>query len=286
VTSEPRFKNLNARSITDFSSQLEGWEASGFSADLNGAVWLLARRAGGKPGQLVLRNKGGHLQRLELPEEKPRAWSFAQPFQKGVLLVGSRGEQNALSVDWDGRERARWSAGDGIEDLRTTPDGTVWVSYFDEGVFGGGVGGPGLVAFTPGGEQRFAYDASAAGTDSISDAYALDVVGNDDVWLYFYNEFPIVRVHQGRYQVWRMKQPIAGAKGLAVRDGRALLLGSYDDHGSASVVELGARGIATVRERRDIVDESGRKFERSVARGVGDKLYLFAGAKAYLVTGW
>jgi hypothetical protein len=51
-----------------------------------------------------------------------------------------------------------FTIGDGVQDVRTTPGGDVWVSYFDEGVFGNyrwsppgpePIGAPGLVAFDP-----------------------------------------------------------------------------------------------------------------------------------------
>jgi hypothetical protein len=60
-----------------------------------------------------------------------------------VLLVGARchwrsegAERNAVALDWSGRELGRFTLGDGIQDLRVTRDGTIWASYFDEGVIG------------------------------------------------------------------------------------------------------------------------------------------------------
>jgi hypothetical protein len=147
--------------------------------------------------------------------------------------------------------------------VRTTPDGTVWVSYFDESACVGAT--PGLATFSAEGQRRFAYEPKVAGTDWICDAYALNVAGNDDAWLYFYNEFPIVRVHQGRYQVWRTKKPVAGARGLAVAPERALLYRTYDDHASACVLELGAKGVASAREPHQVVDERGAPLEAEVA---------------------
>jgi hypothetical protein len=109
----------------------------------------------------------------------------------GVLLVGARCrwtadsvERNAVVYDWDGREVRRFTLGDGIADVRTTSDGTIWASYFDEGIFGNHgwnhpgptpIGAPGLVAFDQQGDARWSYDAKKARTDSICDAYALNV---------------------------------------------------------------------------------------------------------------
>jgi hypothetical protein len=49
------------------------------------------------------------------------------------------------------------------------------------------IGAAGLVAFSKRGKVRFPYDAAAAGTDSICDAYAMNVAGNGEVWVHFYN---------------------------------------------------------------------------------------------------
>jgi hypothetical protein len=161
----------------------------------------------------ILAWHNGRLRKLELGQE-PLVLSYIQPMRAGLLLVSARCdwsprqiEKNALILGWDGKRRRRLSLGDGIEDVRTTPEGTIWVSYFDEGVVGNRgwnhpgpapIGATGLVAFDRKGSVRWSYDARRAGTDSIVDVYALNVRGADDVWLYFYTEFSIVHVTAGR----------------------------------------------------------------------------------------
>jgi hypothetical protein len=61
----------------------------------------------------------------------------------GVLLVGARcrwrdgaAESNAATYDAEGELLREGVLGDGIEDVQTTPSGEIWVSYFDEGVYG------------------------------------------------------------------------------------------------------------------------------------------------------
>ncbi len=80
---------------------------------------------------LVLRWQAGELPTLALSGEQT-AFHFVQPPPDGILLAGARCrwspdgvEKNALALDWDGRELERWTLGDGIADLRTTPDGTI-----------------------------------------------------------------------------------------------------------------------------------------------------------------
>ena len=67
------------------------------------------------------------------------------------LVVGARcrwaesgPELNALAIDQNGRIYRRGCLGDGIQHLQVAGDGTIWVGYFDEGVFGNmGWGSPG-----------------------------------------------------------------------------------------------------------------------------------------------
>jgi hypothetical protein len=71
-----------------------------------------------------------------------------------ILVVATRANRNADgSHDLNGRVfgadgelRREFLLGDGIADVQTTADGQVWVSYFDEGIYGnlgwGGRDGP------------------------------------------------------------------------------------------------------------------------------------------------
>ena len=57
-----------------------------------------------------------------------------QPFEGGWLLGERRGGRATL-YDVHGAVRSTLDLGDASEDLQTTPDGRIWISYFDEGVF-------------------------------------------------------------------------------------------------------------------------------------------------------
>lgn len=126
-----------------------------------------------------------------------------QPLPDGeILLVGTRAERrpdgshdlNASVLGPDGMRRREFLLGDGIEDVQTTADGRIWVSYFDEGVFGnfgwgepGGpapIGAPGLVRWLSDGTVDWSYEAPP-GLEEIADCYALNVAG-DAVWACYY----------------------------------------------------------------------------------------------------
>ena len=69
--------------------------------------------------------------------------------------------------------------GDASKHLQTTPEGQIWVGYFDEGVYGGGIGSEGLVCFDSNGTSIFKYAefAKQHGLPFIDDCYTLNVVG-------------------------------------------------------------------------------------------------------------
>ena len=47
--------------------------------------------------------------------------------------------------------------GDASKHVQATPDGHIWVGYFDEAVYGGGIGSEGLVCFDSNGTSIFNY---------------------------------------------------------------------------------------------------------------------------------
>ena len=99
------------------------------------------------------------------------------------------------------------------------------MSYFDEGVFGGGLGPQGLICFDGGGTPIFQYRefAERNGLPPIDDCYAMNVAANGDVWLNYYSNFPLVHLRDfALEQVW----PNFGAmgNGFALRQGSAFYL--------------------------------------------------------------
>lgn len=127
-----------------------------------------------------------------------------QRFESGWLLGDGRGG-HATIHDANGALRSRVELGDAIESIQTVVDGRIWVSYFDEGVFGGGIGRQGLVCFDSSGKHLFKYADFAEHNDlpMICDCYALNVDANGAVWLNYYTDFPLVRVNEYKLdKVW------------------------------------------------------------------------------------
>jgi hypothetical protein len=146
------------------------------------------------------------------------------------------------------------------------------------------IGAPGLVAFDEFGESRWTYDHEVAGTDSICDAYALNVGGPDDVWVYFYTEFSIVHFSRGRYRVWRLGE--GGARAMAVNESRLLLFGDYKRRGLVRIVEMEPKGSARVTGKGALVDPEGGEFDTAAAIGVGKSLFLFRDRRVFVADAW
>jgi hypothetical protein len=84
------------------------------------------------------------------------------------LLVSARcqyrdegADKNGRLYHVDGRFLRGMTLGDGIQDVAVTPDGLIWTSYFDEGVFGNfdwsePLGSSGLIAWRPDGTVAYA----------------------------------------------------------------------------------------------------------------------------------
>lgn len=145
-----------------------------------------------------------------------------QPFESGWLLGERRNGQTTV-YDAHGAVRSVVDLGDAIEDLQTTPDGRIWVSYFDEGVSGRGVGRQGLICFDVAGRHIFEYAdfAEQNALPMICDCYALNVDQTGDVWLNYYTDFPLVRLHNYKVdEVWHGFGTLGNA--FAVRDNRVI----------------------------------------------------------------
>ncbi len=213
---------------------------------------------------------------IDLPETSENFHEI-QPLGEGEwLLVRGRadddGDRNAHIHDGSGRHLRSFHAGDGIQDVQTTEDGRIWVSYFDEGVFGGTkLGRSGLVCLDDRGRCGFDY-ATLVGDDvpSIADCYALNVCSDREVWLCYYTGFPLVRLLDGKPEgVW-LKQPVSGSPGFAVSGELILFAGGYERKDELFLVQPGNMRNKTIIP----VDDRGKPVKRFAAHGRGDRLFL------------
>ncbi|GAA1299891.1 hypothetical protein Psi02_77280 [Planotetraspora silvatica] len=220
------------------------------------------------------------------------AYPHVQPMPDGgVLLVGARcrwrdgaAESNAAVYDAEGQLLRKGVLGDGIEDVQTTPTGEIWVSYFDEGVYGNRgwgkadspapIGSPGLIRFTPelGIAWHYPYDGEF---HEISDCYALNVTG-EEAWAYYYTDFPIVRVRAAAVDGWSTE--VRGAHALVVADDRVALVGGYDEHRHRVVAGcIRGEAFSASRPARLVMPDARPVPRAATILGRGSELHVVAG---------
>jgi hypothetical protein len=195
-----------------------------------------------------------------------------QPFDSGWLLCDARGG-NAIGYDRAGQTRIVLNLGDASNDVQTTPGGKIWVSYFDEGVYGSGVGSQnGLVCFNATGRPIFKYFEFAEKNKLpfIDDCYAINVVDEDEIWISYYSAFPLISIRDFKlHQSWNEFGSMGHAFG--VFKGVVIFL-KHSSHGSGAPSRLIKYTLSSVPQFEIIepLDERSEPIEgwfRATARG-------------------
>ena len=217
-----------------------------------------------------------------------------QPLPGELLLVCARSyckgpddfEKNGRVYTRDGRFAREILLGDGIQSVQATSTGVIWTSYFDEGVFGNygwqsPVGASGLVAWDSAGNKLYEFRPNA-GLEAICDCYALNIESDEDVWLYYYTEFPLVRLHHREIaSVWQM--PLGGSGAFAVSAGHALFRGGYKDRDTYQLFALGKDGTPNLLAKVELRNEKGSKLVANRVVGRVDFIHLLSDGFLYRV---
>ena len=216
-----------------------------------------------------------------------------QPLPNGELLLVCGRSHYRGPNDYDRNGRIYSSRGelvreillgDGIQSVQTTATGTIWTSFFDEGVFGNygwdsPVGSSGLVAWDSHGRKLYEYEP-ADGLDFISDCYALNVESDSNTWLYYYTEFPLVLLRDQRIEShWDI--PVSGSRAFAVSNGLALFSGGYNDRSDLHLFELRRNSSVSALTKLVVVDENKQRLRAESIFGRSDSLYLVCGNRVY-----
>jgi hypothetical protein len=213
----------------------------------------------------------------DLPEteelfERVRTLSRGRWLLVHSWLCGSA-EQNVSILDADGSQQSTFSIKRGYSQVHTTADDHLWVGYNDEGVYKyGSFGQAGAACLDLEGHSliRFIDIAKQHDLPTIDDCEAINVDGNDVVWLYYYGKYPLVRLVNGRFdRIWH-DFPVTWARGFAVSVDQALFAGSYRYPGLLFHVDLETRAV----QKRQPVDQQGQPIRFISAIGRGAYLYL------------
>jgi hypothetical protein len=268
-----------------------GWEIAAIGVGPDGRVLILAaegslvaRRATGSSRYRIYAQDGELREGPEFLGLRGATYDHVQPIDGHNFLVAAPWTypemgQNGHVLDRDGTLVRQLSLGEGIADVQTTSGSDVWVSYFDEGVFKAGE--PGLACFDHVGERVFAFNSSIANNDDvpiIHDCYAMNVESDNEVWLYYYSAFPLVRlVDKQLAGIWP-RTPGLGAHAFAVGERSVLFAGDYGDTTTITrhFPESGRAEMARAIGQ-------GQAVEFTRAAGRGDSLYLLTNTAIWLV---
>lgn len=148
-----------------------------------------------------------------------------QQFDDGWILAEKRGGF-ARICGHSGNTLRTLDLGDASQHVQTTPDGHIWVGYFDEGVYGGGIGSEGLVCFDSNGSSIFKYAEFAKQHDLpfIDDCHTLNVVGAT-VWVSYYTAFPLVSLKD--FKLERVLGGLGANRAIAIRGDRIVIFPAY-----------------------------------------------------------
>ncbi|WP_185763399.1 hypothetical protein [Niallia circulans] len=140
---------------------------------------------------------------LEL-KNVPLIPSMVDFFSDGTILIvqsrcdgdGEKLARNARRYNPNGQLISAFTLGDGINSVQIDETDTIWVSYFDEGVFGDyeygePMGSDGLVAYSIEGQKLW-----GASPYEVADCYALNVVHSKEVYFYYYVDFHLVQLSE------------------------------------------------------------------------------------------
>jgi hypothetical protein len=217
-----------------------------------------------------------------------------QPLVGELLLVCRRSyyrgpedfEKNGRVYTRDGKFVREILLGDGIQSVQATSQGVIWASYFDEGVFGNygwerPVGASGLVAWDSAGNQLYEF-VPRPGMGSICDCYALNVESEDDVWFYYYTDFPLVRLHCRQIEgVWQM--PLGGSDAFAVSARHALFRGGYRDRDTYLLFSLDPDREPRLMAEIQLRGADGSKLVPARAVGRADAIHMVSDGFLYRI---
>ncbi|MCS6884117.1 MAG: hypothetical protein RMM17_13315 [Acidobacteriota bacterium] len=212
-----------------------------------------------------------------------------QPLSNELLLVCARSryhgpdnfEKNGRIYTRSGKFAREILLGDGIRSVQATASGTIWTSYFDEGIFGSygwddsdPVGASGLVAWDAAGNKLYSF-RPCGGLAWIDDCYALNVASENDVWLYYYSQFPLVHLYDRQIQSF-WKVPLQGSSAFAVSAGYALFCGGYGDRDTYHLFSIDEGKDPTLLATITLQDRNGEMLKANSAVGRADVIYFIS----------
>jgi hypothetical protein len=159
------------------------------------------------------------------------------------LIADARNDSkkdNLYILNTNGSIFNSFNCGDAIEDIATSKKG-IWISYFDEGVFGSGISTEGLVLFSYEGTPLFRYHTDLIDRPPIIDCYAICIGNSDSIWLFPYYDFPLISLNTTKRTIDSYEVPkiLHGSNALCVRGKFAYFYDRYNSAGELYCWEIG-----------------------------------------------
>jgi len=201
-----------------------------------------------------------------------------------IVIVGPRAcryrdgstDLNCIVYSAQGALLRSFLVGDGVQDAFADRLGRIWVSYFDEGIFGNlgwgneddakPMGSSGLNCFDKYGKVIWNFNQANSG-ETLVDCYAMNVDGAK-TWIYFLDGFPLFEIADD-FQTRRWDVGLEGCGSLAVSETRLLFTGQYNDSpGTVYIAHWKNDSIGQFRKTR-LVKPDGRPTAKAslVCRG-------------------
>jgi hypothetical protein len=313
-------KPLGARLAADFSKQVDSENQLVFGFGLAGEILCCERTPFENSRKTLANGVGSWKTVLEVPctyrvfiigvdgqvkniniANESLLVSFVQPVPEGVLLVGSRCawkkngvQKNAAIFDLNGTCVRRFTLGDGINDVRADSVGNIWVTYFDEGIFGNygwanpgpePIGAPGVVKFDSFGNRVWFLDAEKTKTSFPADVYAFNLISDELAYFYPYTDFPVTKIEGRAHRVHEYRCSVDGAHALALSGNKVALFGGYEPKHQLRVLELG-EGTTRRIDNFEVHCEGVGKVKNVTAFGVQSALYFCIERKLFVLDDW
>lgn len=207
----------------------------------------------------------------------------------GCALVGARSswrskndfDLNGALIERESKDAKSVCFGDGIENVGIDGKDRIWISYFDEGVFGNfgwshpgptGLGAGGINCFDRTGELLWQHNREDA-TEHVDDCYAMNV-SPLGVWFYFYTAFKVARVKED-FSVEYFDTPISGSHSFVTDGHRFVFSSQYREPATTLHATNLYKGKLVHRRKLSLSLPAGINADQIKMTARGDKLHVF-----------
>ncbi len=194
-------------------------------------------------------------------------------------------DKNARVYNLKGEFLRDFIVGDGIQDVKIDDKGNIWTSFFDEGIFGNygwdnPIGSSGLICWSINGDKVWEFEP-INGLDHMADCYAMNIDLENNVWFYYYSEFPIVKLNRER-QIKFWESNISGSSSLNISNNKILMAGGYDDN-DFTLFEINGNNLKRSKKIKFRSKEGDELNKRNYISSDGSNIGFQSNKKIYVI---